>query len=91
MSTGHHAAGRGHGYPLPHLSEVESFRRFMETGWDMPARPAPVVAGVAEASEDHRRRASDALSARAIVVAAGIAPVRANDCLYDFRPDSDFF
>jgi len=47
-------------------------------------------AGAAKAAQAHRARLSEALPGRRIAVAAGHAPVRANDNDYGFRPDSDF-
>jgi len=76
---------------LPRLREVPAFLEYMATGWDAPDRTPPVEPGVAAASAAHRARLSAALPGRTIVVAAGRAPVRANDTNYDFRPDSDFF
>ncbi|MGI9821888.1 aminopeptidase P family protein [Agromyces sp. Marseille-Q5079] len=76
---------------LPRLREVPAFLEYMATGWDTPDRTPPTEPGVAAASAAHRARLSAALPGRTIVVAAGRAPVRANDTNYDFRPDSDFF
>lgn len=76
---------------LPRLREVPAFLEYMATGWEAPDRTPPVEPGVAAASAAHRARLSAALPGRTIVVAAGRAPVRANDTNYDFRPDSDFF
>ncbi|ROR80876.1 Xaa-Pro aminopeptidase [Plantibacter flavus] len=76
---------------LPRLAEVPAFREFLGTGWGTPDRTPPVEPGIAAAAAEHRRRLSEAFVGRTLVVAAGRAPVRANDSNYDFRPDSDFF
>ncbi|SIR31381.1 aminopeptidase P family protein [Micromonospora avicenniae] len=75
----------------PRLSEIPAFTEYMATGWDVPDRTPPVVAGAAEAAAAHRARLAEALPGRTIVLSAGEAPVRSNDTAYDFRPDSDFF
>jgi Xaa-Pro aminopeptidase len=49
-----------------------------------------VVPGAAGAAAAHRKLLSEELPGRRLVVAAGQAPVRANDTYYDFRPDSAF-
>ena len=75
---------------MPRLGSSPGFARFIGEQWGELERPAPVVAGAASAAAAHRERLSAAMPGRPIVVAAGRAPVRANDCLYDFRPHSDF-
>ena len=62
----------------------------MGKGWDVPDRTAPVVAGAAEAAAAHRALLAAEFPGKTLVVAAGRAPVRANDTYYDFRPDSAF-
>lgn len=74
----------------PKLSEIAAFAAYMNTGWGVPERTVPVVAGAAEAAAAHRARLVEALPGRTIVLAAGEACVRSNDTTYDFRPDSDF-
>jgi Xaa-Pro aminopeptidase len=76
---------------LPRLGKIPEFAEYMGKDWDVPLRAAPVVAGAAAAAAAHRRRLTASLPGRPIVVAAGRAPVRANDTNYDFRPDSDFY
>jgi Xaa-Pro aminopeptidase len=76
---------------LPRLAEVPAFRDFMATGWSVPDRTPNVEPGAAAAAARHRDRLSAEFADRAIVIAAGRAPVRSNDTAYDFRPDSDFF
>jgi Xaa-Pro aminopeptidase len=76
---------------LPKLSEISAFTEHMAKGWDTFHRPAPVVPGAAGAAAAHRARLAAALPGRTAVVAAGRAPVRANDTFYDFRVDSDFY
>jgi len=75
---------------LPKLGEIPSFVAYMGTGWDTPDRTPPTVEGAAAAAAAHRARLTEALPGRPIVIAGGRAPVRANDCRYDFRADSDF-
>jgi Xaa-Pro aminopeptidase len=75
---------------LPKLGEIPGFVEYMGKGWDVPDRTPPVVRGAAAAAAAHRARLSAALPGKTIVVAAGRAPVRANDTNYDFRPDSGF-
>jgi len=74
----------------PRLDEIDSFRELMSRGWAEPDRLARVEPGWAEATADHRRRLTEALPDQVLVVAAGRAPVRANDTSYDFRPHSAF-
>lgn len=76
---------------LPRLANVEAFTDYMATGWGTPDRTPPVVAGAAAAAANHRERASELLQGKALVIGGGVAPVRANDTYYDFRPDSDFY
>jgi Xaa-Pro aminopeptidase len=72
------------------LIEATGFREFVQSGWGPADRAVRLPAGAAKAAEAHRRRLSEALPGRRIAVAAGHAPVRANDNDYGFRPDSDF-
>ncbi|MGH3492266.1 MAG: aminopeptidase P family protein [Sciscionella sp.] len=72
------------------LSDAAGFREFVAGGWGEGDRRAPVIDGAARAAAEHRERLSHAFPGRRIAVAAGRAPVRANDTDYDFRPDSDF-
>jgi Xaa-Pro aminopeptidase len=58
--------------------------------WREEKRPAPVVAGAAEAAAKHRESLSQAIGNRDAVVFCGHAPVRNNDCNFDFRGDSNF-
>lgn len=74
----------------PKLGEVPSFAEYMGKGWDVPDRTPPVVAGAAEAAAAHRALLAAEFPGTRLVVAAGRAPVRANDTYYDFRPDSAF-
>ncbi|UNX55111.1 aminopeptidase P family protein [Georgenia sp. TF02-10] len=74
----------------PRLTEVPAFTRAIAEGWAPTTVPAPVPPGAAAAAAEHRRRLSEQLPGRTVVVAAGRAPVRSNDTSYDFRPDSDF-
>ncbi|MGO3151984.1 MAG: aminopeptidase P family protein [Galactobacter sp.] len=75
---------------MPRLVGAEGFTDFIGRDWGELDRTPKLAAGQAEAAADHRRRLLEALPGRAIVVASGHAPVRINDCDYDFRPDSDF-
>jgi Xaa-Pro aminopeptidase len=74
----------------PRLGEIPEFVEYMGKGWDVPDRTAPVVAGAAEAAATHRAMLAAEFPGKTLVVAAGRAPVRANDTYYDFRPDSAF-
>ncbi|MCP2168301.1 aminopeptidase P family protein [Goodfellowiella coeruleoviolacea] len=72
------------------LVDAAGFRAFVQSGWDDPVREPRLPAGAAQAAADHRRRLSEQVPGRRVVVAAGRAPVRSNDTDYAFRPDSDF-
>lgn len=74
----------------PRLARVPAFVEAMGRGWaDVDVVPQ-LVPGAPQAAAEHRRRLSEALPGRTLVVPAGRAPVRANDTAYDFRPSSDF-
>jgi Xaa-Pro aminopeptidase len=75
---------------LPKLTEVPGFVAQIADGWGTPDRTVPMVEGAASAAAAHRDRLQAAFPGRSIVVAAGQAPVRANDTRYAFRPHSDF-
>jgi Xaa-Pro aminopeptidase len=74
----------------PRLAEIPEFVEYMGKGWDVPDRRPPVVAGATAAAAAHRARVSAQLPGKTLVVTAGEAPTRSNDCSYDFRPHSDF-
>lgn len=76
---------------LPRLANVAAFTEYMSQGWGTPDRTPPVVAGAATAAALHRTKVSASFAGKALVVGAGTAPVRSNDCYYDFRPHSDFY
>jgi Xaa-Pro aminopeptidase len=77
---------------LPKLGEIPGFVEYMGSGWGTPDRTPPVVPGAAAAAAAHRGRLAEALPGHGpIVIAAGRAPVRANDSYYEFRADSDFY
>lgn len=76
---------------LPRLADSAEFNDYMAEGWAAPDRTPPVVDGAPQAAADHRARLSAEFPGRTIVVASGVAPTRANDSNYDFRPDSDFY
>ena len=80
----------GTGTQPPRLDQIDAFRELMSRGWGRPDRSAQVDPGWARATADHRRRLAEALPGQVLVVAAGRAPVRANDTSYDFRPHSAF-
>ncbi|ASO18791.1 Xaa-Pro aminopeptidase [Actinoalloteichus hoggarensis] len=72
------------------LSEAAGFLGDIRTGWSStPTRPE-LPAGTAAASAEHRRRLVEELPGRRLALAAGRAPMRANDTYHEFRPDSDF-
>lgn len=75
---------------MPRLVEADGFGKFIEQDWGPLDRSPKVAPGQAEAAAAHRRRLNEAFPGRTVVVAGGRAPVRVNDCDYDFRPDSDF-
>lgn len=75
---------------LPRLGEVPGFVAYMEQGWAIPDRTPHTTPCAAEAAAAHRARVGALFPGRAVVVAAGSAPVRSNDTRYDFRPDSNF-
>lgn len=75
---------------MPRLGRSAGFTGFIAGQWGEPERRAPVAEGAAGAAAAHRTRLSAAYPGQAIVVAGGRAPVRVNDCYYDFRPHSDF-
>ncbi|PFG30017.1 aminopeptidase P family protein [Paramicrobacterium agarici] len=76
---------------MPRLSQIDAFTRFMGTGWATPDRSPQVEPGVAGASAQHRERLSAQFAGETVVVFSGTAPIRVNDCAFDFRPDSGFF
>lgn len=75
---------------LPRLGDIPGFAEYMGKGWDVPDRTPAVVAGAAAAAAAHRARLARCFPGKTIVVTAGQAPTRSNDCSYDFRPHSDF-
>ncbi|KAA2262202.1 aminopeptidase P family protein [Solihabitans fulvus] len=72
------------------LSDATGFRDFVRHDWGPPARAVTLTDGAAAAAAAHRDRLSAEFPGQRIAVAAGRAPVRANDTDYAFRPDSDF-
>ncbi|OLR91449.1 aminopeptidase P family protein [Actinokineospora bangkokensis] len=72
------------------LVQAQGFREFVRDDWGPADRRVPEVPGAAEAAAAHRARLSEAFPGQRIAVAAGLAPVRANDTDYEFRADSDF-
>lgn len=76
---------------LPRLAGSAQFNTYMAGGWSAPDRTPTVVAGAAEAAAAHRARLSASFTGRGMVIASGLAPTRANDNDYEFRPDSDFY
>ncbi|AHH93605.1 aminopeptidase P family protein [Kutzneria viridogrisea] len=72
------------------LVEASGFRASVGDGWGEAAREVRLTPGAREAAAAHRAKLSAEFPGQRIVVAAGRAPVRANDTDYDFRPDSDF-
>jgi Xaa-Pro aminopeptidase len=74
----------------PRLGEIPEFVEYMGKNWDVPDRTPPVVTGAAAAAAAHRARLSAQFPGQTLVVLAGEAPTRSNDCAYDFRPHSEF-
>lgn len=75
---------------MPRLALAPGFVRAMASGWGEADRTPQIAPGAAEAARRHRERLSHMLPGRRIVVAAGQAPVRANDFYFEFRAHSDF-
>lgn len=75
---------------IPRLASSQPFVDFMADGWLSPELPAPIDACAASAAALHREKISSAYSGRGIMVFAGTAPIRSNDCYYEFRAHSDF-
>lgn len=75
---------------IPKLADSQPFIDFMAAGWSTPELPAPVDPVAARAAAEHRRRLSESFPGRGIMVFAGQAPIRSNDCYYEFRAHSDF-
>ena len=75
---------------IPRLASSQPFVDFMATGWASPELPAPVAPDAAAAAAAHREKLSAAFTGQGIMVFAGSAPVRSNDCYYEFRAHSDF-
>lgn len=75
---------------MPKLTLSPGFIRSMQSGWGEADRTPRLPAGAAEAAAAHRARLSAALPGTRLAIASGRAPMRANDCAYDFRADSDF-
>ncbi|MCW4459987.1 aminopeptidase P family protein [Microbacterium sp. MPKO10] len=76
---------------MPRLAQIDAFTRYMGEGWASPDRTPQVEPGIAAASGEHRERLSAQFSGQNVVVFSGTAPIRVNDCAFDFRPDSGFF
>jgi Xaa-Pro aminopeptidase len=75
---------------MPRLALSPGFVRSMQSGWGAADRRPRLGSGAAEAAAAHRLRLSEALPGRRIAVGSGRAPMRANDCAYEFRANSDF-
>jgi Xaa-Pro aminopeptidase len=74
----------------PSLRENQAFIEHVGQGWE-PQEVLPTLPeGTAQAAADHRRRLSEALPGRQIVLMSGTAPVRNDDNDYLFRADSSF-
>ncbi|MFE5671953.1 aminopeptidase P family protein [Agromyces sp. NPDC056523] len=75
---------------MPRLVNSPGFRNWMLEGWGEADRTPIVPAGAPTATAAHRGRLSAALPGRVLAIAAGRAPMRANDTAFEFRADSDF-
>ncbi|WP_241489300.1 aminopeptidase P family protein [Leucobacter celer] len=75
---------------MPKLTEVPGFTRWLTEGWGEADRTPRIEAGAADAAAAHRRRLSEALPGRTLVVTAGRAQLRVGDTFFEFRADSDF-
>ena len=78
------------GTRTPRLKDIPAFTDFIAQGWTPQTYTPPLAPGTAEAAAAHRERLSAAFPGQTLVVAAGTAPVRNNDCSYAFRADSGF-
>lgn len=78
------------GHVIPRLASSVPFVDFMSNGWESPQLLDPIQAPAAQAAADHREKLSHAFGGQGILVFSGSAPVRSNDCYYDFRAHSDF-
>ena len=78
------------GTRYPRLAEIPAFRSFIAGGWgEADVRPL-LVEGAAEAAADHRRRLGERFPGQNLVLCAGVAPTRNDDCGYAFRANSGF-
>ena len=75
---------------MPRLGEVPGFTRWIAEGWGDADRSLTIEPGSAGAAAAHRRRLSEALPGRTLVVTAGRAQLRVGDTFFEFRADSDF-
>lgn len=75
---------------MPKLTLSPGFVRTMQSDWGEADRSPVLPEGAADAAARHRELLSAALPDRRLVVASGRAPMRVNDCAYEFRADSDF-
>lgn len=78
------------GTRYPRLAEVSAFTDAVARDWAPQDVRPDLVPGAAEAAAAHRERLSAAFPGETIVLASGVAPVRNDDCVYPFRPDSGF-
>lgn len=75
---------------LPRLSSAGGFTDWIARGWEPRDPPTGVPPGAAASAAAHRDALSRAFPGRTLVIAAGRAPTRNDDCDYAFRPDSAF-
>ena len=75
---------------MPRLADAPGFSAWMLDGWGEADRTPVVPSGSPTATAIHRDRLSSALPGRTLAIAAGRAPMRANDTAFEFRADSDF-
>ncbi|MFD5226880.1 aminopeptidase P family protein [Microbacterium sp. NPDC058342] len=74
----------------PRLTASPGFVEHIGTGWGEMRTETGVQPEAAAAALRHRERLSAAFPGRTLVVASGSAPVRNDDCSYEFRADSAF-
>jgi Xaa-Pro aminopeptidase len=67
-----------------------TFKDFIGSQWAEHERPAPAPREQAPFAAARRARVSELHPGRTVVVPAGTAKVRSNDCDYPFRPHSTF-
>ncbi len=68
----------------------EAFRDFIQTGWDLPAKPTPEMAAQASVTKERRERLGEHFLETPLVIPAGDSKQRSNDTDYPYRPHTAF-